>query len=116
MTRLSSVLALAVFAGTGQAQSASESENQAAPPPYRAEALEAAGLMPSDMVNQPGAMWRVFISELRRVAEASPGLKAEKMRRDAEKENALAERGDIGLSLSASHTRYPDGSGSEVGG
>tara|TARA_R110000822_G_scaffold77425_13_gene185947 strand:- start:12720 stop:14333 length:1614 start_codon:yes stop_codon:yes gene_type:complete len=83
---------------------------------FRADAAKAAGISSQQMANQPGAMWLVFLSELKRVAQKSPEIEAGSVRLEAERENSHAERGDLGLSLSASHTRYPGGGGAQNSG
>lgn len=64
--------------------------------------------------SQSEAQWVVFLEKLRELAMASPGIMAESSLLEAEKQNYYAERGDLGLNLSVSHTRFPDSSGSEI--
>ncbi|GAB3382303.1 TolC family protein [Spongiibacter taiwanensis] len=66
--------------------------------------------------NRVGGSWLLFLEELREVAKDSPEMQAEAARLDAKKEGLYAERGDLGLDFSLSHTRYPEGSGSQSGG
>ncbi|AKH68713.1 outer membrane protein [Spongiibacter sp. IMCC21906] len=65
---------------------------------------------------QPQAVWLNFLDQLKEVAKNSPEMMAEAALLEAEKESYYAERGDLGLELSLSHTRYPEGSGSSSSG
>ncbi|NKI17050.1 TolC family protein [Spongiibacter sp. KMU-166] len=58
--------------------------------------------------------WAAFLEQLREVAMSSPAMMAESSLLEAERQNYYAERGDLGLNLSVSHTRFPESSGSEI--
>ena len=64
--------------------------------------------------SQLEAPWVAFLKELSEVAKTSPEMMAETSLLAAERENYYAERGDVGLNLSISHTRFSESSGSQL--
>ncbi|WP_372748494.1 TolC family protein [Litorivivens sp.] len=58
--------------------------------------------------------WLGFITQIRNLSQQSYRTNAQELERQSREAALAAERGDLGLTLSASHSRFPDGLGGDV--
>jgi len=79
-------------------------------------AATAQEVAPQQSMSEPqtAAQWAVFLNKLSEIAKSSPEMVAQSSLVEAERELYYAEKGDIGLNLSISHTRFSDSAGSEL--
>lgn len=65
-------------------------------------------------LSESAQAWLSFISQIRNISQQSYRSSAQELELKARKAALAAERGDTGLTLSASYTEYPDGLGGNV--